>query len=401
MKDTFFQKCEKIIGSQNLDLTTDPPSLCPSSENTLCEIVRSIHSEKFKIRITGKGTYPVPDSDNNVISLSTRALSIIKEVNIDDFLITAQAGAIVDDVANVAEKFGLYMPLDITSGDISTIGGAFMTGAIGPSATGYGTFGKSVIGIRCITAHGDVVTFGGRTAKNVTGYDVTRFLAGTMGLYALAVELIIKVNPFPEYRLMAVGRFPPESKPFNAVKTIISGLKNVKRFELIANEGLGGEISIGVGSEGIKSIVKRNINFSQEIMNHAGAETISMEDYKKFMLKRRKLAGHLIGPGFYTISVPPASSGVFLKRIKAVSPEIPVIAHPQIGRFHLVCRDVDQINKLKKSALAIGGKHPVGWEYIKRKGIAGLFTKPELGIARSLKREMDPLEKFNPHLWLI
>ena len=83
MKDTFFQKCEKITGSESMDLTTDPPSFCPSSENALREIVRSVHSEKYKIRIKGNGTYPVPDSDNNVITLSTRALSVIKEVNIE------------------------------------------------------------------------------------------------------------------------------------------------------------------------------------------------------------------------------------------------------------------------------------------------------------------------------
>lgn len=90
-----------------------------------------------------------------------------------------------------------------------------------------------------------------------------------------------------------------------------------------------------------------------------------------------------------------------MERIKAVSPEIPVIAHPKIGRFHLVCGDTKKINKLRESALAIGGKHPVEWEYVKRKGVAGLFTEPELRIARSLKREMDPLGKFNPHLKLI
>ena len=401
MKDKFFQKCEKITGSESMDLTTDPPSFYPSSENAFCEIVRSVHSEKYKIRIKGNGTYPVPDSDNNVIPLSTRALSVIKEVNIDDFLIVVQAGAIVDDITNLAENSGLYMPLDITSADISTIGGAFMTGAIGPSTTGYGAFGKSVTGIRCITAQGDVVTFGGRTAKNVTGYDVAHFLTGTMGLYALAVELIIKVNPLPESRLMTVARFLPESKPFYTVDSIISSLRDIKIFELIANEGLGGEISIGVGFEGIKSLAKRNINFAQDIMNHAGAETVRMKDYKNFMAKRRIVAKTLIGSGFYTISVPPASSGVFMKKIKAVSPEIPVIAHPKIGRFHLVCRDADQIDKLRKATLAIGGKQPVEWELIKRKGIAGLFTKPELGIARSLKREIDPLGKFNPHLRLI
>ena len=116
------------------------------------------------------------------------------------------------------------------------------------------------------------------------------------------------------------------------------------------------------------------------------------------MTRRRKAAIRMLGQNFYTITVPPASSGIFLEKIKAVSPEIPVIAHPKIGRFHLVCHEGDQMKKLSKSALALGGKLPVRWGYANTKGIADFFTKPELEIVRSLKREMDPLGIFNPHI---
>ncbi len=398
MKDSFFLKCEKIVSSKNLDLTKDPPVLYPHSESILCDIIRKIHSEKLPVRILGGGTCPFPESDSSKVQVSTKELNTIKEINIDDFIMRVQAGVIVDDAASAAERFGLYMPLDITSGDRATIGGAYMTGAVGPSMTGYGAFHGSVIGVHCITAEGNAVTFGGRTAKNVTGYDVTRFLSGTLGLYALATELILKVYTFPESRSMGVARFSRRSKPFDAVTTIVSSCENVKRFELFANAGLGGEIIIGTGFEGMKSFVKKNINLVKEIMNNARADDFHVRNYYKFMTRRRKAAIRMVGQDFYTITVPPASSGFFLERIKTVSPEIPVIAHPKIGRFHLVCHDVDQMKKLNKSALALGGKLPVMWGYANTKGIADFFTKPELGIARSLKREMDPLGIFNPHI---
>ncbi len=401
MKDAFFRKYEKIIGSDNLDLTSDPPVFYPSSEDVLCEIVHNIHSDKLKIRITGKRTYPVPESGNNVVLLSTTALSTVKEINIDDFLIIVQAGVIVDDAANAAEKFGLYMPLDITSGDRATMGGAYMSGAVGPCMTGYGAFSESIIGVKCVNARGDTVTFGGRTTKNVTGYDVTRFLSGTMGMYALATELIIKVNPFPESRLMIVARFLPRSRPFDTVTSIISNVKNVKRFELIANEGLGGKIIIGIGFEGLDSIVQKNAHLVQNIMRNARAEDILIESYKQFMKMRRKVAKQMVGRGFYTFLVPPVSSGIFMKRIKSVSPEIPVIAHLKTGRFHIVCNDDSRLIKLRESGLAIGGKLPVEWEHLNKKGIRSLFTEDELSIARSLKRDLDPLEIFNPHLKLL
>ena len=87
-----------------------------------------------------------------------------------------------------------------------------------------------------------------------------------------------------------------------------------------------------------------------------------------------------------------------MEKINAVSQEMPVIAHPSIGRFHLVCSDNDQIESLRETSLALGGKQPVGWGSIRKKGIAALFTKPELSVTRALKHEIDPSGIFNAHM---
>ncbi len=401
MKDSIFLKCEHIIGPEHIDITEDPPVLYPSRESDIGKIIRFIHSENHSIQIEGGGTYPVPRCSSCAVKLSTKALAKIPEINSSDYLMISQAGVIVDDAADEAEKEGLYMPLDITSGDMATIGGAYMTGAVGPCMTGYGAFSNSVTGVRCINSRGEVVSFGGRTAKNVTGYDLTHFLSGTMGLYALAVELIIKVYPLPESRMMAEAFFPPQSNPFKAVNAVISGSHNVKKFEFIADKGLGGEITIAVGFEGMASPVSKYLHYASDMMNDAGAEKVRLSDYNKFKAKRRKAAHQIAGPGMYTFSIPPSSSGVFLEKIKAVSPEIPVIAHPLIGRFHLLCSDRKRIETLSESSLAVGGKIPAVWDFIVKKGITGLFTKPELTVARALKLEMDPSGILNPHLGIM
>jgi len=221
MKDNFYRTCENIIGSGNIDVTADPPVLYPSGEESIREVIRCIRSGKHTMQIVGGGTYPVPPCGTGAVRISTKALSAISEVNPDDYLMIVQAGVLIDDAAYHAETAGLYMPLDITSGDRATIGGAYMTNAVGPSMTGYGAFCNSVTGVRCIDAQGDIVTFGGRTAKNVTGYDITHFLSGTMGLYVLAVELILKVYPLPDKRVMIEALFPPRSKPFDTLNEVI------------------------------------------------------------------------------------------------------------------------------------------------------------------------------------
>ena len=150
----------------------------------------------------------------------------------------------------------------------------------------------------------------------------------------------------------------------------------------------------------LENYLKKNIDIVKEIINNAGADDFHVRNYYTFMSQRRKAAKSMVGQDFYTITVPPASSGIFLERIKNVSPEIPVIAHPKIGRFHIVCHEDDQMKKLSKSALGLGGKLPVRWGYSNTNGIADFYTKPELEIIRSLKREMDPLGIFNPHICL-
>ena len=401
MTDTFISAYEDLIGSENVDTTVDPPVLLPPDEHLLSEIVRCAASEKHKIAVAGNGTFLTPRTDHNTIMVSTSALSSVKEVNPEDLIVRAQAGAIIDDVEREANDYNLLVPLDITSGDKATVGGAYMSGAVGLSVPGYGLFRESVIGVRCITAEGDRITGGGRTTKNVTGYDITRFLAGTMGLYAIAYELIIKARPVSETQLVVLARFHSGSNPFRVLMETVSPVKSLTMYELIAPDGLGEEMLVGVGIEGMESIVQKDVALLQDKMNTCGAETVCVKDRKTFIGLRRKSGRMIVDSGFYTVSVPPSSSVVLMEKIYTLFPEMPVVAHPAIGRFHLVCHEAEEMRSIRETVLAVGGKHPIRWGQVAQDGISGLFTKAELMIARSLKRELDPLNLLNPQLKLL
>ena len=54
-----------------------------------------------------------------------------------------------------------------------------------------------MLGTTLLTARGEVLRFGGQVMKNVAGYDVSRLLAGSLGVLGVIAEVSLKVLPLP------------------------------------------------------------------------------------------------------------------------------------------------------------------------------------------------------------
>ena len=78
-----------------------------------------------------------------------------------------------------------------------TVGGCVAAGLAGPRRAAVGGVRDFVLGASLIDGRGDVLRFGGEVMKNVAGYDVSRFLAGSLGTLGLIAEVSLKVLPRP------------------------------------------------------------------------------------------------------------------------------------------------------------------------------------------------------------
>jgi glycolate oxidase FAD binding subunit len=77
----------------------------------------------------------------------------------------------------------------------STVGGMVAAGLAGPSRAAAGSLRDAVLGVTLLSGSGELMHFGGRVIKNVAGYDVSRLVAGSLGILGVIVEVSLKVLP--------------------------------------------------------------------------------------------------------------------------------------------------------------------------------------------------------------
>ena len=96
------------------------------------------------------------------------------------------------------EKLGLFYPPDPASKEFSTLGGNVAECAGGPRCVKYGVTKDYVLGLEVVTPTGEIIRTGGRTMKNVVGYDLTRLFVGSEGTLGIVTRIILRLLPKPE-----------------------------------------------------------------------------------------------------------------------------------------------------------------------------------------------------------
>ena len=154
------------------------------------------------------------------IVLSLARLNRIKEIHAGDFIAVAQAGVILQSLQKAVEKRNLYYPPDPASRADCSVGGTIATNAGGPRCLKYGTTRDYVLGLQVVLADGAVVSLGGRTHKNKTGFDLTRLFVGSEGLLGMVTEVTLKLLPLPPYRALLVAGFDSMEAAARAMREV-------------------------------------------------------------------------------------------------------------------------------------------------------------------------------------
>jgi glycolate oxidase len=212
---------------------------------------------------TGKTGGAVPVS--TAIVLDTLRFSQIKEINRRESLAIVEPGVVLATFQAAVAAEGLFYAPDPNSRVGCSIGGNVATNAGGPRAFKYGVTGRYVLGIEAFVVGGQRIRTGRRTAKGVTGYDLTSLLVGSEGTLAVFGDITLRLLRPPEARQTLLVPFSRIAAAAHAVMGIVSAGLVPSCLELLDLRLLGDDIrrELGAGPERSESLLLIEVDGSE------------------------------------------------------------------------------------------------------------------------------------------
>ena len=131
------------------------------------------------------------------VALDLSGLNRVVDYEPNDFTITVEAGMTLADLQRHLAVNGQFLPLDHPRFERATLGGLCAVGRGGLRRNSFGGPRDWLIGMRMVKADGTAIKGGGKVVKNVSGYDLPKLFAGSLGTLGVIVELTFKLRPQP------------------------------------------------------------------------------------------------------------------------------------------------------------------------------------------------------------
>jgi FAD/FMN-containing dehydrogenase len=178
----------------------------------------------------------IPDGE---ILLSTERLRRVRDIDLADDVLVAEAGVTLAEAHEAALAAGRRFPLSLASEGSATIGGLISTNAGGTAVLRYGTMRNLVLGIEAVLPNGEIFNGLKRLRKDNTGYDLKQLLIGGEGTLGVVTAASLKLFPILASRAVAFAG----CESVEAAVRLLERAKSetggaVEAFELIGRLGI-------------------------------------------------------------------------------------------------------------------------------------------------------------------
>ena len=407
---------------------------CPRDIAQVQAVMAACHAHRVPVVPRGAGTgttgaaVPVPGS----LALSLAGMDRIVSLAPADRCAVVEPGVLNGALQQALAPHGLFWAPDPSSFESCSIGGNLATNAGGPRAVKYGTTRDNVLGLKAVTASGELLVCGGPWTKDATGYDLTHLLVGSEGTLAVIVEATLKLTPRPaalaglrvfydsaEAAAAAVARLMAQP-----VVPSMCEFLDARSLELLRGNGVavpeaGAMLLLDVdGSDQALPDLLQALAAACEgpgLLDMDVATDGSARD--RLWAARRALSPALktIAPGKINedVVVPVSQIPALVAGVQALSAHyhLPIVTfgHAGNGNLHVNIlyhpQDPDQNTRAHAAlpevfalVLALGGtlsgEHGIG--LAKRDFMASAFNPATLAMMRSIKAAFDPAGILNP-----
>ncbi len=279
-----------------------------------------------------------------------------------------------------------------------TLVGALMGNLAGPRRVSAGAARDHLLGFSGVNGRGEAFKSGGRVMKNVTGYDLSKLLAGSWGTLAVLDEVSVKVLPAPDQtRTLLLLDLPDDV----AVKAMCAAMGSPHDVSGAAHAG--GRTALRL--EGVAPSVEARLKGLRELLAPSGArmEELGTLESRGFWREVRDATplGAAADAIVWKISCPPTEGPGIVARLRAQRPAAQAFYDWSGGLIWLALpASADADHAIVRGALGPAGGHatlirapePV------RAGVPVFQPQPPplAALSGRVKESFDPKRLFNP-----
>jgi len=233
----------------------------PTSAAETLDAVQWALSEEAPVEIVGHGSkrgIGRPAQTEHAIDLSRLTGVTLNEP--EELVLSARAGTPLAEIEALLRASGqelAFEPMDYgpllggepgQGGKSGTIGGVLAANLSGPRRLKAGGARDHILGVNAVSGRGEAFKSGGRVVKNVTGYDLSKVMAGSWGTLAVVTDLTFKVLPAAETEITVALRRLDDEKANAAMAAALASSAEVSAAAHLP-ELVAGRVSGELGSD--------------------------------------------------------------------------------------------------------------------------------------------------------
>ena len=298
----------------------------PQTTDELIDIVRNAAAHGTRLELRGGGSKATIGADREATIVDMRGFAGVIDYDPPELVLTVRAGTPLAEIETLLVSEGQMLafepwdhgPMFGMAAGAATIGGVVAAGVSGSRRLTMGAPRDHLLGFEAVSGRGERFIAGGKVVKNVTGYDLSKLMAGSWGRLAAMTEMTLKVLPRPRLRAtMAIEGLGPTE----ALAAMARAMGSPAEICVAAHipSGLRGDTSMTLfllqGFE--PSVVARQASLPALLAIHGAVRSLSADEVGPLWDDIRHAAPLQDAPTLWRINVSPSRAHIVVATLEA------------------------------------------------------------------------------------